>query len=435
MKHSKSFDKTLGLKLGLNPGFLILFVIFSLVLPNSARAITKEELEDKIIELSVSTTQLEQALYDILYSLPPFLPETLDEYLQTLFENNGIFLSQDDFLYATSNPYLDFAKILNLIPDSYLGERKVNEHLAQTLQQKFAKVRNEIVLDGLLGKVDMHEHYRTGGNLSAFFEAAGKFGVSRTVFVPTGFGPDNRGYKSYQKWLVKYAQKIFPKKIIAFCTVDEQDPKAADIFEDCLKQGGKGLKLLGGHPNFYDEPLDSENMYRVYRVAEKYKVPVLIHGSIINIPQIKSQLERVYADFPNVTFIHAHYCSAIFKGINLDQCAELLDAYPNLYIDLSMGGGIARYHRYLRQDLNRIKDFVVKYQDRILFGSDIILDDADYKTADWIYSRMKCDIDLHQKEEYVCDFGEKDRMHQGFNLDKEVLRKLYWKNPAKVFGW
>jgi len=121
-------------------------------------------------------------------------------------------------------------------------------------------------------------------------------------------------------------------------------------------------------------------------------------------------------------------------GIDLDQIAELLDKHPNLYIDLSMGGGIARYHRYLRQDLETIKDFVVKYQDRILFGSDIILRPA-RNDFDWLYERIRCDIDLHEKAEYTCEFGESDWVHQGFNLDKEILRKLYYENPKKVLGF
>ena len=56
------------------------------------------------------------------------------------------------------------------------------------------------------------------------------------------------------------------------------------------------------------------------------------------------------------------------------------------------------------------------------------------KDFDWLYRRMRCDIDLHERAEYTCEFGEKDWVHQGFNLDKEVLRKLYYDNPNKVFG-
>jgi predicted TIM-barrel fold metal-dependent hydrolase len=100
-----------------------------------------------------------------------------------------------------------------------------------------------------------------------------------------------------------------------------------------------------------------------------------------------------------------------------------------------MGGGIKRYHRYFRQDLQKVKDFILTYQDRILFGSDIILNRAWQKNLDWLYQRIRCDIDLHQKQQYACQFGEKDKVHQGFNLSKEILRKLYFENPKKVLGF
>ena len=37
--------------------------------------------------------------------------------------------------------------------------------------------------------------------------------------------------------------------------------------------------------------------------------------------------------------------------------------------------------------------------------------------------------------EYTCDFGESDWVHQGFELDDEVLGKLYYENPKKVMGF
>jgi hypothetical protein len=69
-----------------------------------------------------------------------------------------------------------------------------------------------------------------------------------------------------------------------------------------------------------------------------------------------------------------------------------------------------------------------------LFGSDIILSGSTSKDFDWLYQRMKVDLDLHQRKEYTSAFGEKDILHQGFNLDKEVLRKLYFENPKKVLN-
>lgn len=358
----------------------------------------------------------------------------LGDYLADMFVGNGVILEEDDFLEPVEDPYLAYAKILSLIPYSYQSDERITEKTAEQISEQFLVVKDTLLLDGLYGKIDMHEHYRVGGDIDTFLEAAGCFGISKVVFVPTASGPDNAGYEKHWNSLIKKAKESYPDQVIPFCTIDEADPQAAELVEQYILEGAMGLKLIGGHPEFYDEPLNSENMYKVYQVVDEYDIPVLLHGSIINIPELKDQLDQVYGDFPDVTFIHAHYCSTIMSGIDLDQCAELLDKHPNLYIDLSMGGGIARYHKYLKQDLQKIKDFVVAYQDRILFGSDIILR-SKRNDFDWLYERIRCDIDLHQKVEYTCEFGESDWVHQGFNLDEEVLRKLYYENPKKVLGF
>lgn len=366
---------------------------------------------------------------------PPLHPQALGDYLKDLFESHDIILVQDDFFEPVADPYLAYAKLINLIPASHQSDQSITEETAGEISEQLLSIKDKLLLDGLYGKFDMHEHYRKGGDIEAFLKAAGVLGISKIVFVPTGMSPDNSGYETHQESLIKSIQKKYPERIIAFATIDEADPRAAELFEQALQDGAQGLKLLGGHPDFYDEPLNSENMYKVYRVAAEYQVPVLLHASIINVPELRDQIDQVYSDFPEVTFIHAHYGSTIMSGINLDQIAELLDKHPNLYTDLTMGGGIKRYHKYLKQDLAKIKDFVVKYQDRILFGSDIILNTAKSKDFDWIYDRIRADIDLHQKVEYTTQFGEADWVHGGFNLDKEVLRKLYYENPRKVFGY
>jgi len=360
-------------------------------------------------------------------------PQNLGEYLQDLFVTNGIAPNKDDFFEPVEDPYLAFAEMLNLIPTSAQSNDRMNQRKARQISDQFLAVKDKLYWDGLYGKIDMHEHYRVGGDIDLFLKAASCFGITKVVFVPTGSSPDNKSYEDHWTSLMAIAKR-YPDQVMPFCTIDEADPRAAELVEKYILAGAKGVKLIGGHPDFYDEPLNSENMYKVYEKAAQYGVPVLLHGSIINIPELRDQLDQVYGDFPEVTFIHAHYGSTIMSGVNLYLIAELLDKHSNLYIDLSMGGGIARYHRYLQQDLETIRDFVIKYQDRILFGSDIILRPA-RNDFDWLYERIRCDIDLHEKAEYTCDFGESDWVHQGFNLDKGILRKLYYENPKKALGF
>jgi predicted TIM-barrel fold metal-dependent hydrolase len=359
-------------------------------------------------------------------------PQNLGEYLQDLFVANGIGPNEEDFFEPVEDPYLAFAKILNLIPTSAQSDDRINMRKASRISEQFLAVKDKLYLDGLYGKIDMHEHYYVTGNVDLFLRALGCFGISKVVLLPTGLAPDNRFYEVNWVFLMMAANH-YPDQIIPFCTIDEADPHAGELVEKYILEGAKGVKLIGGHPAYYDEPLDSENMYKVYQKAAEYDVPVLLHGSLINIPELQDQLDQVYSDFPEVTFILAHYGNTLMKGIHLDVIAELMDKHPNLYIDLSQGSGITGYHRYLRDHLETIRNFVIEYQDRILFGSDIILNIAT-NDLDWLYERIRCEIDLCQEAEFTCEFGMSDWVHQGFDLDEEILRKLYYENPKKVLG-
>lgn len=53
----------------------------------------------------------------------------------------------------------------------------------------------------------------------------------------------------------------------------------------------------------------------------------------------------------------------------------------------------------------------------------------------FVTNEIVLDKDEHQKVEYTCEFGETDWVHEGFNLDKEVLKKLYYENPKKVLDF
>lgn len=285
----------------------------------------------------------------------------------------------------------------------------------------------------ITGIIDSHEHYRKGGNVFTFFKVMKVFGISRAVFVPTGSPPNNRGYKSYLTELLKL-QKKFPDKIIAFCTVNEKDPKAFKIFENCIKKGGQGLKLIGGHPQFYKkELLSSPNFYKILNIAKTHHLPVLIHFSLIKLPEAEKEFKKILKHYPDITFIWAHFCSSIYRGINLEKCQYYLDKYPNLYTDISMGGGIKRYFKYLNINSKKIRNFIVKYQDRILWGCDLILDSKRQKNENWLLERMNSDFRMHQKKVFKSKFAKDPKtLIKGLFLPKRVLEKIYIENPKRV---
>lgn len=425
--------------------YVILALIFSL-LPGSASAYSKHSVISQfdaakmILESSgrdvSSADKIEADVQGLglLEDFQPASPITTSSFFKALFKLFDIELESGDFFDAglAKNPEVSYAIILDLIrPRVYGGtSERLTYFKAEHAIEMFLKIKNILVKDSMYGKLDMHEHYVAGTDREKLFRAMGAFGISKMFLMPTGGAPDNRGYKENQAELLRL-QKLYPDRIFAWCTVDEADSKAAQVLEKCLKKGGKGLKLLGGHPKLYDEPLDSPNMMKVYKVVEKYGVPVNIHGSVINIPTMWDELNNVYASFPTVTFVQAHYCSVNMKEMALTKCAELLDKYPNLYIDMSTGGGLKRELKFYKLDPEKIRNFVLKYQDRLMWGSDVIFS----KKIGWgfAHSRIKCDLDLHKTETFYCDQAENvDEEQSGFHLSYDVLKKIYFDNPREI---
>jgi hypothetical protein len=82
---------------------------------------------------------LSKEIENYLNTFSPLDPQALGDYLKALFEDNQIYLSENDFFEKTQYPYLDFAKIL----------------------KKFFEIKDKIILDSFYGKkIDFHEHYR-----------------------------------------------------------------------------------------------------------------------------------------------------------------------------------------------------------------------------------------------------------------------------------
>ncbi len=142
---------------------------------------------------------------------------------------------------------------------------------------------------------------------------------------------------------------------------------------------------------------------------------------------ILKQREKVLKKHPNTIFIGCHLG---FNPDNLDYCAYLLDTYPNYYVELST----------VLSDLGRepytARKFFIKYQDRILFGSD---GGNFFGVKGWTiekYYRTYFEF-LETDNEYF-DYPLKGAINQGnweiygINLPDEVLEKIYYKNAEKI---
>src|SRR5699024_1409253 len=79
---------------------------------------------------------------------------------------------------------------------------------------------------------------------------------------------------------------------------------------------------------------------------------------------------------PDLIFIGAHIASLEWS---LEEVSKRLDKFPNLAIDLAERISHLEYHT--AHDRSEVIEFFNKYQDRIIYGTDII-DDPDISAPD-----------------------------------------------------
>jgi len=135
--------------------------------------------------------------------------------------------------------------------------------------------------------------------------------------------------------------------------------------------------------------------------------------------ELLDALLRVVRAHPRTNFISAHVGS---NAEDLATVSHWLDACPNLYIEIA-----SRIAELGRQPVTAGK-FLVKYQDRVLFGTD----------GPWPEERVRLYWRFLETEDEYFPYSERPFPPQGFwnisglHLPEEVLRKIYSENAARL---
>ena len=140
--------------------------------------------------------------------------------------------------------------------------------------------------------------------------------------------------------------------------------------------------------------------------------------------------ESVMSDYPNLPWVGAHLGG---NPEDLHRLQDLLDRFPNLNLDCSATRWMAR-EISARRDAAR--EFFIRNQDRLLFGSDQV--STDDRGFDFLASRFW----THRKLWETAYIGpnpildpdlppDQQPMLRGLALPDEVLQKLYHDNATK----
>jgi predicted TIM-barrel fold metal-dependent hydrolase len=195
------------------------------------------------------------------------------------------------------------------------------------------------------------------------------------------------------------------------------DPKLDPIWALCAEMK-KPVMIHSADPAAFFTPLDRFNE----RWHELNEHPDwLFYGSKFpSREELLEQQRRVIAKHPKTTFIGAHFGN---NAEDIESVGKWLDEFPNFYIDID-----ARISELGRQPYTTRK-FLIKYQDRVLFGTDTNPKVDAYR----IYYRF-----LETDDEYFdCAASHHLQgfwMIYGIFLPQEVLEKIYRTNAIKALG-
>jgi predicted TIM-barrel fold metal-dependent hydrolase len=261
------------------------------------------------------------------------------------------------------------------------------------------------------------------------------------------------------EWSLDNVSKNHPNRFVVFLNINFENlddkgwpEEALAMMEDAVKQGVKGLKVYKGL-GLTDKDnegnriaVDDPRLDPIWAKCGELGIPVLIHSGEPNsfwnpkdknnerwlelkknpdryrdpkeIPpfeQIMGEQHHVFKKHPNTKFIDAHLG---WFGNDLERLGKLFDEMPNVYTEL--GAVLAELGRQPKA----ARAFMIKYQDRVMFGKDT------YKKEEYYtYFRV-----LETGDEYF-DYYRKYHAHwkiYGLELPDSVLKKVYYENALKV---
>jgi predicted TIM-barrel fold metal-dependent hydrolase len=309
--------------------------------------------------------------------------------------------------------------------------------------------------------IDMHNHLGGGKDrltpeiVKRYLTEMNEAGVRTVVNLDGGWG--DRLKETLAALDEAHPGRFLTYALVNFDGIDDEDwgEREAKRLEDSFKLGAKGLKFYKAfglqyrYKNGKLMPVDDPKLDPVWEMCAKHKRPVVIHiadpaaffepldrfnerwhelnsnpGWLFHgdkFPKrqdLLDQLHRVIAKHPKTTFINTHFGN---NAEDLASVADKLDKYPNMYVDID-----ARISELGRQPYSTRK-FFLKYQDRIMFGTDTTPKREAYK----IYYRF-----LETDDEYF-DCSQSHHRQGFWNiygifLPKEALDKVYRKNAERV---
>lgn len=194
------------------------------------------------------------------------------------------------------------------------------------------------------------------------------------------------------------------------------DPRFDPFWNAC---GELGLPVIMhvADPVAFFQPIDSRN--ERWEELSRHPNWSFYGDQFPSRKELLAARNRVIARHPGTTFIGAHFAN---NGEDLVTVGKWLDRYPNLIIEIA-----SRINELGRQPYTARK-FFLKYQDRIMFGTD----------GPWPELRLSYYWRFLETYDEYFPYSEKSPPPQGMwriygiGLPDKVLEKVYFRNALRI---
>lgn len=190
------------------------------------------------------------------------------------------------------------------------------------------------------------------------------------------------------------------------------DPRLDPIWTECGRLGFPVLIHSAEPPSFWlPKDKNNERWLELKQKPSRYRDP----AKVPSFESIIAEQHHIFEKHPGTTFINAHLG---WMGNDLDRLGAHLDRYPNVVTEI--GAVLAELGRQPR----RARQFLIDYQDRVLFGKD------SYNVKEYYtYFRV-----LETQDEYFDYYRKRHAFWKmyGLGLPDDVLQKLYYKNALRI---
>jgi hypothetical protein len=208
------------------------------------------------------------------------------------------------------------------------------------------------------------------------------------------------------------------------------DPKFNPVFE-FIRERDKVLIGHQGEPRncwlpMADMTVNGDKEY----FKEHPQYYMYLHPEMPSYEQQMAARDRMLDRNPNLKFDGAHMASLEWS---VDRLAAFLDRYPNTVVDLAARMGQVQFQS--NQDLAKVRQFFIRYQDRLLYGTDLSQEPSD----DAQEVRREAHATWLRDWQYLATgltfrVPELDAPVHGLTLPESVVRKIYSGNAERWFG-